>query len=109
MGRHLRRLQSLKYTLAWLHAASPLALWRQESPGPGDFYYWVKVNQSDGDRAWTSPIWIESSSTFSTPIEVVNEDDANGQPVQWFQTVTVQGKYDGYGKNIIIKDCTLVR
>jgi hypothetical protein len=62
-----------------------------ETPGPGSFYYLAKVYQSDGDRAFTSPIWIESSSTFSIPIEVVNEDDANGQPTHWFQSVTVQG------------------
>jgi len=62
-----------------------------DTPGPGEFYYFVKVNQSDGDRAWSSPIWIESTSTFSLPIAVVKQNDASGFPALWFQTVTVQG------------------
>jgi hypothetical protein len=62
-----------------------------DTPGPGDFYYLVRASQQDGDRAWSSPIWIESSSTFTTPIAQVNEDDGSGLPTMWFQTVTVQG------------------
>jgi hypothetical protein len=62
-----------------------------DTPGPGDFYYLVRLNQSDGDRAWSSPIWIESTSSFSLPVEVVKQNDANGFPALWFQTVTVQG------------------
>jgi hypothetical protein len=62
-----------------------------DTPGPGDFYYLVKVNQSDADRAWSSPIWVESTSEFSLPIATVNEDDASGFPTLWFQNVTVQG------------------
>ncbi len=62
-----------------------------DTPGPGDFYYLVKVNQSDADRAWSSPIWVESTSSFSLPISTVNEDDASGFPTLWFQNVTVQG------------------
>ena len=62
-----------------------------DTPGPGDFYYHVRVSQADGDRAWTSPIWIESTSTFSLPIADAKELDANGIPTRWFQTVSVQG------------------
>jgi len=62
-----------------------------DTPGPGDFHYQVIVTQSDGDNAWSSPIWIASTSLFSVPIAQVNEDDANGFPTMLFQTVTVQG------------------
>jgi predicted metal-dependent phosphoesterase TrpH len=62
-----------------------------DTPGPGSFYYLVKLTQADGDRAWSSPIWIESSSDFSLPIATVNQDDASGLPTMWFQTATVQG------------------
>ncbi len=62
-----------------------------DTPGPGSFYYLVRISQSDGDRAWSSPIWVESTSSFSLPLATVNEDDANGFPTLWFQTATVQG------------------
>ncbi len=62
-----------------------------DTPGPGEFYYAVRASQQDGDRAWSSPIWIESTSSFTTPIDQVNADDPDGLPVMWFQTVTVQG------------------
>lgn len=62
-----------------------------DTPGPGDFYYVVRVSQQDGDRAWTSPIWVHSTSAFTTPIATVNADDGSGLPNLWFQTVTVQG------------------
>jgi hypothetical protein len=62
-----------------------------DTPGPGDFYYLVKATQNDGDRAWSSPVWITSTSTFTTPIATVNENDANGFPTMWFQSATVQG------------------
>ncbi len=62
-----------------------------DTPGPGNFWYVVKLNQSDGDHAWSSPIWIESTSDFSLPLATVNQDDSNGFPTLWFQQVTVQG------------------
>ena len=62
-----------------------------DTPGPGDFYYVAKINQSDGDAAWSSPIWIESTSNFSLPISTVKQNDANGFPALWFQTRSVQG------------------
>jgi predicted metal-dependent phosphoesterase TrpH len=62
-----------------------------DTPGPGSFWYLVKVTQSDGDRAWSSPVWIESTSNFSLPIATVNQDDGSGLPTMWFQTATVQG------------------
>ena len=62
-----------------------------DTPGPGDFYYLVRLNQSDGDRAWSSPIWVHSTSDFSQPIANVNADNPNGTPALWFQNITVQG------------------
>jgi hypothetical protein len=62
-----------------------------DTPGPGTFYYFVRASQSDGDRAWTSPIWIESTSSFSQPLSAVNADNPDGTPTLFFQTVTVQG------------------
>jgi len=62
-----------------------------DTPGPGSFYYFVRVTQYDGDRAWSSPVWVESTSSFSLPIASVNQDDVNGYPTMWFQTVRVQG------------------
>jgi hypothetical protein len=71
---------------------APMSSWTTyDTPGPGDFYYLVRLNQSDGDRAWTSPIWIHSTSSFSQPIAAVNADSPNGTPTMWFQNVTVQG------------------
>ncbi|GJM43981.1 MAG: hypothetical protein DHS20C21_08230 [Gemmatimonadota bacterium] len=84
-----------------------------DTPGPGDFYYVVKVNQADGDHAWSSPIWVNSTSTFSLPISVVNQDDASGLPTLWFQTATVQGlvtvdtdTLDTVNNRIFIQDAT---
>ena len=35
--------------------------WRDESPlTTHGSYYYVRVVQADGQRAWSSPIWIES-------------------------------------------------
>ena len=31
-------------------------------PGAGENYYYVRVQQADGQLAWSSPIWITSSS-----------------------------------------------
>lgn len=62
-----------------------------DTPGPGDFWYVVKLNQADGDHAWSSPVWVHSTSSFSLPISAVNADDSNGFPTLWFQQVTVQG------------------
>ena len=30
---------------------------------PGEDFYYVRVNQTDGNRAWSSPIWIGSAET----------------------------------------------
>jgi hypothetical protein len=62
-----------------------------DTPGPGDFYYVVRANQADGDRAWASPIWVHSTSDFVLPIATVNEDNPDGTPTMWFSTATVQG------------------
>ncbi len=33
--------------------------WRDTSPEPGTSYYYVRLVQSDGSVAWSSPIWID--------------------------------------------------
>ena len=30
---------------------------------PGEDFYYVRVTQTDGNRAWSSPIWIGSAGT----------------------------------------------
>ncbi|MBZ0268645.1 T9SS type A sorting domain-containing protein [bacterium] len=84
-----------------------------DTPGPGNLYYVVKVNQNDGDHAWSSPIWVNSTSDFSLPIATVNGDDGSGLPNLWFQTVTVQGlvtvdtdTLDTVNNRIFIQDAT---
>lgn len=73
-------------------AASTSFTWNTfDTPGPGDFWYVMKLNQADGDHAWSSPVWVHSTSSFSLPIATVNQDDSNGFPTLWFQQVTVQG------------------
>ncbi len=62
-----------------------------DTPGPGDFHYVLKLNQADGDHAWSSPIWVHSTSDFSLPLSAVAQDDGSGFPTLWFQSVTVQG------------------
>jgi DNA/RNA endonuclease YhcR with UshA esterase domain len=32
--------------------------------GPGGHYYYVKALQGDGDQAWTSPVWTDTSRTI---------------------------------------------
>ena len=31
---------------------------RDEEVEPGESYYYVRVEQSDGSLAWSSPIWV---------------------------------------------------
>jgi hypothetical protein len=33
--------------------------WTDRVPTPGTHYYYVRVQQSDGELAWGSPLWIE--------------------------------------------------
>jgi hypothetical protein len=33
--------------------------WKDPTPMPGKHYYYVRVQQKDGELAWTSPMWIE--------------------------------------------------
>jgi hypothetical protein len=33
--------------------------WKDDSPVTGGLYYYVRVFQADGHRAWSSPIWVE--------------------------------------------------
>jgi hypothetical protein len=33
---------------------------RDLEPLPGTSYYYVRLSQSDGQTAWSSPIWVES-------------------------------------------------
>lgn len=72
--------------------SGPAGTWDTfDTPGPGDFYYVLKLNQADGDHAWSSPVWVHSTSSFSLPLATVAQDDGSGFPTLWFQTVTVQG------------------
>lgn len=84
-----------------------------DTPGPGDLYYVVRLTQFDGDHAWSSPIWVHSTSSFSLPISTVNEDTAQGVPTLWFQNVTVQGlvtvetdTLDTVNNRVFIQDAT---
>ena len=31
---------------------------REQSLAPGEHYYYVRVEQADGNVAWSSPIWV---------------------------------------------------
>jgi hypothetical protein len=35
--------------------------WADPEPSPGVHYYYVRVEQADGQLAWASPLWIESA------------------------------------------------
>jgi hypothetical protein len=35
--------------------------WIDPKPSPGTHYYYVRVQQKDGQLAWSSPLWIESA------------------------------------------------
>ncbi len=58
-----------------------------------DFEAIIQNNQLTSGVAWTIPIILDISKRNSL---------SEGQ------TVTVRGKYDGYGKNILFKDCVLI-
>ena len=45
-------------------------------------WYYVRVRQTDGQRAWTSPVWVDSAAPFPDPaIEAVRIPDAMPGPV----------------------------
>ncbi len=31
----------------------------QDTPGPGSHYYYLRVVQDNGERAWSTPVWVE--------------------------------------------------
>ena len=33
--------------------------WTDPKPAAGTHYYYIRVQQKDGELAWTSPMWIE--------------------------------------------------
>ena len=33
--------------------------WTDDSPATGELYYYARVFQADGQRAWSSPIWVQ--------------------------------------------------
>jgi hypothetical protein len=33
--------------------------YRENNLGPGEHYYYVRVEQKDGNVAWSSPIWVK--------------------------------------------------
>jgi hypothetical protein len=57
----------------WVNPDGPLTArldWRDEDAGPA--YYWVRVEQADGNRAWSSPVWfLERPSGLRIPGRVV--------------------------------------
>jgi hypothetical protein len=47
-----------------VHAAQPDTLdagitWEDRAQIPSGCYYYVRVTQSDGEQAWSSPIWVD--------------------------------------------------
>jgi hypothetical protein len=63
----------------------------RHAPGLGNFYYIARARQTDGDYAWSSPIWINSYSTPYTAMAEVNADDVDGVPLLYNDVVTVSG------------------
>jgi len=34
----------------------------EETPEPGEHFYYLRVSQNNGERAWSTPIWLDSTS-----------------------------------------------
>ncbi len=63
----------------------------EDDPPMGESYYFLRVQQTDGDYMWSSPIWVISTTEEWDAISDVNEDTQYGEPVLLYQTVTVKG------------------
>lgn len=63
----------------------------EDDPPMGESYYFLRVQQTDGDYMWSSPIWVISTTEEWDAISEVNEDNQYGEPVLIYQTVTVKG------------------
>jgi hypothetical protein len=63
----------------------------EDDPPMGESYYFLRVQQTDGDYMWSSPIWVISTTEEWDAISDVNEDNQYGEPVLIYQTVTVKG------------------
>lgn len=48
----LRRLPAVAQPLGWAGTLT------DPDPTPGERVYWLKVRQSDGEQAWSSPVWV---------------------------------------------------
>ena len=47
----------------YVYAAQPRAreaffVWRDQDAKAGDAYYYIRVQQEDGQMAWVTPIWV---------------------------------------------------
>lgn len=64
----MRRLE-----LRRLPRVPPPATWsgmvRDPDRSPGELAYWLRVRQSDGEQAWSSPIWVTLEAPATTPEE----------------------------------------
>ena len=51
-----------KYKVHQGHAAGELTLDLEytDAPGTGTDFYYVRVIQKNGQRAWSSPIWVDT-------------------------------------------------
>jgi len=61
-------------------------------------WYYLRVRQRDGERAWTSPVWVTSTRPFPDPaveeIEVSPAEPTVGQPAKVQVAVVNRGKQD---------------
>jgi len=39
----------------------------QEDPGVGEHFYYIRVTQDNGERAWSTPIWVSADETPKKP------------------------------------------
>ena len=40
-----------------------------EVPGDGEHYYYLRVTQDNGERAWSTPIWVDASGVSQNPTD----------------------------------------
>ncbi|MFC1683505.1 hypothetical protein ACFL0G_04810, partial [Candidatus Zixiibacteriota bacterium] len=79
-GQNIERLELFQNGLpvSWVAIDTSNYIWRPVVfPPSGDNYYFVKVYETDGKRAWSSPIWIDCVTGLpSTPLlsSPANED-----------------------------------
>lgn len=87
-GRPFRQVQIYKngQLLAFLPVGAAEFDWTVvDSASTGRHYYFAKAMQEDGDKLWTSPIWVNSPGAAAPErifsISELRAIDANGMPV----------------------------